>query len=153
MKARNRNNLNLCLTLTTEGKKTSNYTKRIFLLSDNHSMYLAFRGDLHLSESLSSPFMACLHFFTWQCGKVLSALFMWKEKRNGNVVYWWSIDSQEGENQHKKPKKAPKESSLIQDYHVYQLYYLNFTRIDMLTFCAERSINAIEGKKKSWLSF
>lgn len=47
----------------------------------------------------------------------------------------------------KKPKKAPKESSLIQDYHVCQLYYLNFTRIDMLTFCTERSINAIEGKK------
>lgn len=110
-------------------------------------MYLAFRGDLHPSESLSSPFMACLHFFTWQCGKVLSALFTWREKRNGNVVYWWSIDSKEGENQHKKPKKAPKESSLIQDYHVCQLYYLNFTRIDMLTFCTERSINAIEGKK------
>lgn len=81
------------------------------------------------------------------CGKVLSALFMWREKRNGSVVYWWSIDSQEGENQHKKPKKVPKESSLIQDYHVCQLYYLNFTRIDMLTFCTERSIKQLKGKK------
>lgn len=47
----------------------------------------------------------------------------------------------------KNQKKVPKESSLIQDYHVCQLYYLNFTRIDMLTFCTERSIKQLKEKK------